>query len=91
MRQLFAFGKTSVLLGAAALVLSTSSGHARPCPVQNRIEAVPAAQVFAWQSAPQSIAAQLHHQPTEASVAAAEARLAAACGSRRGRASRHRG
>src|SRR5215468_10014604 len=51
-----------MLVSLAALAASTSAGHAGAC--------------LAVLGAPQSIAAQMHHQPTTASVAAAEERLA---------------
>ena len=53
-----------MILSAAALAASTSGGRAAPC--------------LAVLGAPQSIAAQMHRQPTVASVAAAEQRLATA-------------
>jgi hypothetical protein len=51
-----------MILSVAALAASTSGGRAAPC--------------LAVLGAPQSIAAQMHRQPTVASVAAAEQRLA---------------
>jgi hypothetical protein len=65
-----------ILLSAAALAISVSQSHAGLC--FPRIDARLAARAAPGLTAPQSIAAQLHHQPTVASVAAAEARLAAA-------------
>jgi hypothetical protein len=53
-----------IVLSIAALAASTSGSHAGPR--------------YVVLSFPQSIAAQLHHQPTVASVAAAEETLAAA-------------
>jgi hypothetical protein len=64
-----------VMLSAVAMALSLSSSFARPCPRQ--IDAWLAARAAAGVSAPQSVAAMMHHQPTVGSVAAAEARLAA--------------
>ena len=63
-----------LILNAAALAVSISSSNAGPCPLQMRasIDARPAA----WPSAPQSVAAMMHRQPTQASVAAAEEMLA---------------
>jgi hypothetical protein len=51
-----------LMLSVAALAASTSGGRAAPC--------------LAVLGAPQSIAAQMHRQPTVTSVAAAEQRLA---------------
>jgi hypothetical protein len=52
-----------IMVIVVAMAASTSGSHAGPR--------------FVVLSAPQSIAAQLHHQPTVASVAAAEETLAA--------------
>ena len=49
--------------------LSASSSRAEPCPSQI------VARADLRLSAPQSVAAQMHHQPTVASVAAAEKRV----------------
>jgi len=65
-----------IMLSAAAMAISASSSHARPCPLQ--IDAWLAARAVAGVSAPQSVGAMMHHQPTAGSVAAAEARLAVA-------------
>ena len=62
-------------LSAVGLAVSLSSSHARPCPLT---DAQLAARAALGPSAPQSVAAQTHHQPTVASVAAAERKLAAA-------------
>lgn len=75
-----------IMPGVAALAVSMTGSHARPCAPrivhpEARIDAGHAL------SAPQSIAAQMHRQPTVASVAAAEGRLAGiACAMRRARA-----
>ncbi len=73
--------KFRLLLGAVTwtlpmFVIPPSAGHARLCPAY--IDPRLAARADLGPSLPQSIAAQLHHQPTPASVAAAENRLAAA-------------
>ena len=66
-----------VILNAAALAVSISSSYAGPCPPgMEGMRASIAARLAAWPSAPQSIAAQTHRQPTQASVAAAEKALA---------------
>ena len=66
-----------LLLNAAALAVSISSSHAGPCPPQiERMRASVDARLAVWPSAPQSVAAMMHHQPTQASVAAAEERVA---------------
>jgi hypothetical protein len=68
------------LLSAVALAVPLSNGYAGPCPLQ--IDPRLAARMALGPSAPQSIAAQMHHQPTVASVVAAEKKLAAAFGAR---------
>jgi hypothetical protein len=69
-----------LVLSAAALVLSTLRSHAGPCSldihrgwaeVMTRIQA----RVGTGGSAPQSITALLHHQPTPDSVAAAKEKI----------------
>jgi hypothetical protein len=71
------------VLSAVCLAVSLSISHAGPCPLT---DAQLAARGALLPSAPQSIAAQMHHQPTVASVAAAERKLAAAvCGVARNR------
>jgi hypothetical protein len=63
-----------MLLSAAVSAVSLSNGHAAPCPSQaDALAAKPAL----GPSAPQSVAAQMHRQPTAASVAAAEKGAAA--------------
>jgi hypothetical protein len=57
-----------------SLPLVATRSQPAPCPHD-----VIAARGALGPSAPQSIAAQLHRQPTVASVAAAEKRLGAAC------------
>jgi len=65
------------ILNAAALAVSISSSYAGPCPPKMEgMRASIAARLAGWPSAPQSIAAQMHRQPTQASVAAAEVALA---------------
>jgi hypothetical protein len=62
---------------AMALALSISTSYAGPCtPEIGRMRAGIGAWLAAGPSAPQSVAAMLHHQPTPGSVAAAEERLA---------------
>jgi hypothetical protein len=70
-----------LMLSAAALAaaLSTSSA-AGACPLHLDAWSAARARAAIGPSLPQSIAAQMHVQPTAASVAAAEARLAAAYG-----------
>jgi hypothetical protein len=65
----------AAVLSAVCLAVSLSSGHAGPCLLT---DAQLAARAALLPSAPQSIAAQMHHQPSVASVAAAERKLAAA-------------
>jgi hypothetical protein len=72
----------STLLSTAVLVAAVSASSARICPLRIDAGAAARARAVLGPSAPQSIAAQLHFQPTAASVAAAEARLAAAHGLR---------
>ena len=57
-----------------SLTLVTTDTQAAPCPHD-----VVAASLALGPSAPQSVAAQMHRQPTVASVAAAEKRLSAPC------------
>ena len=64
-----------LILNAAALAVSISSSYAGPCPFEGMRASIPA-RLAAWPSAPQTIAAQMHRQPTQASVAAAERALA---------------
>jgi hypothetical protein len=68
------------MLNAAALAISMSSSYAGPCPLQMRASIDD--RLAAWPSAPQSVAAMMHRQPTQASVAAAEQRLARLSGQR---------
>jgi len=66
-----------LILNAAALAVSMSSGYAGPCPLAiERMRASIDDRLAAWPSAPESVAAMMHRQPTQASVAAAEERLA---------------
>lgn len=70
-------GKTAPLVAAfsaVSLAMSLSSSTAGTCPLG---DAQLAARAALAPSAPQSVAAQMHHQPTMASVAAAEKKLAA--------------
>ena len=69
-----------LVLGAAAIALSTSPSRASPCvydidrawvDVGAKIQA----RVGAGRSAPQSTTALLHHQPTPNSIAAAEEQI----------------
>jgi hypothetical protein len=69
-----------MLLSAAALAASLSTSCAGMCRLQVDAWLAARARAAIGPSAPQSIAAQLHFQPTAASVAAAEARLAGAFG-----------
>ena len=62
-------------LGLVALSLAATGSDAAPCPHE-----VIAARAALGPTAPQSLAAQLHRQPTVASVAAAEKKLSAAFG-----------
>jgi hypothetical protein len=72
-----------LIFSAAALAASISSSHAGPCPVAiERMRASIDDRLAAWPSAPESVAAMMHRQPTQASVAAAEARLARLSGKR---------
>jgi hypothetical protein len=65
------------ILNAAALAVSISSSYAGPCPLEiERARASIDDRLAAWPSAPESVAAMMHRQPTQASVAAAEERLA---------------
>jgi hypothetical protein len=62
---------------AMVLALSISSSYAGPCaPEIGRLRAGIDVWLASGPSAPQSVAAMLHHQPTPSSVAAAEERLA---------------
>ena len=75
--------RRSLILNVAALVVSISSSYAGPCPPEmERMRASIDARLAAWPSAPQSVAAMMHRQPTQASVAAAEERLARAAAQR---------
>jgi len=65
-----------LILNAAALAVSISGSLAGPCPpAMERMRASIDARLAAWPSAPESVAAMMHRQPTQASVAAAEERL----------------
>jgi hypothetical protein len=65
------------VLNAAALAVSMSSSYAGPCPLAvERMRASIDDRLAAWPSAPESVAAMMHRQPTQASVAAAEEKLA---------------
>jgi hypothetical protein len=67
----------SMILNAAALAVSISTSYAGPCPLEiERMRACIDAKLAARPSAPESIGAMMHRQPTRASVAAAEERLA---------------
>ena len=66
---------TSLSLTGLSLPILATAAHAAPCPHE-----VVAARAALGPSAPQTIAAQLHRQPTVASVAAAERRADAAFG-----------
>ena len=63
-----------LILNAAALAVSISSSYAGPCSPEMRASID--ARLAGWPSAPESVAAMMHRQPTQASVAAAEERLA---------------
>ena len=66
-----------LILNAAPLALSISSSYAGACPPEmERMRASIDARLAAWPSLPESVAAMMHRQPTQASVAAAEQRLA---------------
>lgn len=74
-----------LILNATALVVSISSSYARPCPLATeRMRASIDDRLAAWPSAPESVAAMMHRQPTQASVAAAEDKLARLSGQRIG-------
>jgi hypothetical protein len=69
-----------IVLSAAAVVISTAPALAGPCSraidrAQIQVDAKIAATAKAGKFAPESRAARLHHQPTPASIAAAESRL----------------
>lgn len=69
-----------VLLAAAATAMSISSSYAGPCSLeiahlQGAVDAMLAQRAATGPSAPESINATMHRQPTPASVAAAEARV----------------
>jgi len=63
-----------LILNAAVLALSISTSYAGPCSPRTR--ACIDGWLAAGPSAPESVGAMLHHQPTQGSVAAAEERLA---------------
>lgn len=66
-----------IILNAAALAASISSSYAGPCSLEMaHMRAHIGAELAAGSSLPQSIDAMMHRQPTRASVAAAEERLA---------------
>jgi len=72
-----------LIMNAAALAVSISSSYAGPCSLEiARMRASIDARLAAWPSAPESVAAMMHRQPTQASVAAAEERLARAAAQR---------
>ncbi len=62
-----------LMMNAAALAVSISGSYAYAGPC---LRASIGARLAAWPSAPESVAAMMHRQPTQASVAAAEERLA---------------
>jgi hypothetical protein len=69
-----------LVLGATALALSTHPSRAGPCAQDIdrawlKVDATIQARIAAGRSAPQSMIALLHHQPTPSSVAAAEKTL----------------
>jgi hypothetical protein len=68
------------ILGAALLSLTAAPGYAGPCSaeidrLQPLLDAKIAAAAQAGQTAPESNAALLHHQPTPDSLAGAESKL----------------
>jgi len=70
----------SAVVGTLALALSVCAGHAGPClqeidRLQPRVDARLEAIARTGPSAPESLAAQLHRQPTPGSIAAAESKL----------------
>jgi hypothetical protein len=65
-----------ITLSAAALTVSVSSADAGPCSLEMTLRCRPVCAVAAGWSLPESVGAKMHHQPTRASVAAAEKRLA---------------
>jgi hypothetical protein len=70
----------TLALGVVAFAFSTASSYGGPCSqaidrAQIQVDAKIAATAKAGKSAPESRAARLHHQPTPASIAAAEAKL----------------
>jgi hypothetical protein len=75
-REIMAVWRFSIS-NAMALALSISSSYAGPCtPEIGQLRAGIEVWLAAGPSAPQSVAAMLHHQPTPSSVAAAQERLA---------------
>jgi hypothetical protein len=69
-----------LVLGATALALSTQPSRAGPCAQDVdrawlQVDATIQARIAAGRSAPQSMIALLHHQPTPSSIAAAEKTL----------------
>ena len=72
--------ESSTVIGALALALSVCAGHAGPClqeidRLQSRVDAKIEAMARTGPSAPESLGAQLHRQPTPGSIAAAESKL----------------
>jgi siroheme synthase (precorrin-2 oxidase/ferrochelatase) len=68
-----------LILNAAVLALSISTSYAGPCPIERAragIDALLTPRVATCPSAPESVGAMMHRQPTQASVAAAEEKLA---------------
>ena len=70
----------STVIGTLALALSVCAGHAGPClqdidRLQPRVDAKLEAMARTGLSAPESLAAQLHRQPTPGSIAAAESKV----------------
>ena len=72
--------RSSVMFGAVVFAASTMAAHAGPCAtdidrVQAQIDARLDAAAAKGPTANQSVAAQMHRQPTPSSIAAAEGRI----------------
>ena len=79
--------RTSKLIAPSmvALIMSWTSAHAGPCAreidrVQSQLDAKIEATAKVGKSGTESRAARLHHQPTPASIAAAESKLGEGAG-----------
>lgn len=68
------------LMGAVALILSSSAAYAGPCSneidrMQARVDAMIEAAAAAGRAGREGAGATMHHQPTPGSIAAAEEKL----------------